>query len=241
MTVRIGTSGWVYAHWRGVFYPQDLREAKWFEWYAQRFDTVEINNSFYRLPSAATFRRWAAQAPGNFRYAVKASRFLTHMKKLKDPEQPLASFFERAERLGARLGPVLYQLPPRWALNLDRFETFLRALPRRHMHVVEFRDASWLVGEVYALLERYAVGHCIHDMGHLDVPRRVTASVAYVRFHGDARHGGSYSHAALSGWARRIEGWEREELDVYVYFNNDLGGHAVRNATSLKALVHDGT
>jgi len=136
MTIRIGTSGWVYAHWRGVFYPADLPQRDWFSFYAGSFDTVEINNSFYRLPPAATFETWRQQAPAGFVYAVKASRYLTHLKKLKDPEAPLTRFFEHAGGLGRTLGPVLYQLPPHWRVNLPRFEHFLASLPAGKTHVV---------------------------------------------------------------------------------------------------------
>jgi uncharacterized protein YecE (DUF72 family) len=142
MTIRIGTSGWVYPHWRDIFYPAELRQADWFGYYAREFDTVEINNSFYRLPAAATFDTWREQAPPGFCYAVKVSRFLTHLKKLKDPEEPIRRFFERASRLGTTLGPLLYQLPPHWKVNLPRFEHFLAALPKGYIHVAEFRDAS---------------------------------------------------------------------------------------------------
>lgn len=131
-TIHVGCSGWQYTHWRGDFYPAELPTSRWFAQYALTFDTVEINNSFYRLPPAETFAKWREQAPPHFLYAVKASRFLTHMKKLKDPADPLARFFENAKELGSRLGPILYQLPPRWPLNLERFETFLRALPRTY-------------------------------------------------------------------------------------------------------------
>ncbi len=176
MGLRIGTSGWVYGHWRGRFYPPELPQGAWFAHYARAFDTVEINNSFYRLPAAATFDAWREQAPPGFLYAVKASRFLTHMKKLADPEEPLGRFFERAARLGGTLGPILYQLPPRWRVNLPRFEAFLAALPPGYRHVVEFRDASWLREEVFHLMERRGVAHCLHDMRHLEVPARHRAA-----------------------------------------------------------------
>ncbi|MBI2372065.1 MAG: DUF72 domain-containing protein [Deltaproteobacteria bacterium] len=237
MTVRIGTSGWVYSHWRGIFYPKDLPQRAWFAHYAGEFDTVEINNSFYRLPSPATFTAWREQAPQGFLYAVKASRFLTHLKKLKDPEGPLQLFFERADHLGKALGPVLYQLPPHWQVNLARLEPFLAALPKRRSHVIEFRDASWLNEEVFRLMERYHVAHCIHDLRPLDVPLRVTAPLVYLRFHGGQTHSGDYPRAALERWARRIEGWRRERLDVLVYFNNDVGGYAVNDARALRSLL----
>jgi uncharacterized protein YecE (DUF72 family) len=228
--LRIGTSGWVYEHWRGIFYPPELRQAGWFAHFARHFDTVEINNSFYRLPSEAAFDAWRVQAPPGFLYAVKASRFLTHFKKLKDPEEPLQLFFERAGRLENSLGPVLYQLPPRWKLNLPRFEAFLAALPRGYDHVVEFRDPSWEVEPVLAAMARRGVSHCLHDMRGIEVPAVVTATPVYVRFHGAALQGGDYPHSELEAWAGRIHGWRGQGLDVFVYFNNDWNGFALKNA-----------
>src|SRR5215475_14746321 len=154
-SVHIGCSGWQYRHWHGDFYPTSVQQSRWLEYYAGEFDTVEINNTFYRLPEADTFKAWRTRAPRGFVYAVKASRYLTHMKKLKDPEDPLELFFSRARGLGRALGPILYQLPPRWPLtnvSLERFERFLKALPRRPLHAVEFREPSWYVQAVFALL-----------------------------------------------------------------------------------------
>ena len=235
--IRIGTSGWVYNHWRGLFYPPELRQEEWFSYYARDFDTVEINNSFYRLPSATAFDAWCEQAPPDFLYAVKASRFLTHLKKLKDPEEPLQRFFERAHHLKHVLGPVLYQLPPRWQLNLSRFEYFLDSLPQGYQHVVEFRDPSWLTEEVFGVMERYAVAHCIHDMRPLEVPLRVTAATVYVRFHGYPTYGGDYEEATLESWAQHISDWHSQQFDVFVYFNNDIGGYAPKNAKTLNRLL----
>jgi uncharacterized protein YecE (DUF72 family) len=237
MTIRIGTSGWVYTHWRRVFYPMDLPQRDWFSFYARSFDTVEINNSFYRLPSPGTFEAWRQQAPAGFLYAVKASRYLTHLKKLKEPEAPLARFFEHAGCLEETLGPVLYQLPPNWRANLPRFEHFLSVLPASTGHVIEFRDQSWLTEEVFHLMERYGVAHCIHDMHPLQVPCRVTAHTVYLRFHGDMEHRGDYSSAALATWAERIERWRRGGHDVFAYFNNDVFGYAIKNALALKGMV----
>ena len=159
------------------------------------------------------------------------------MKKLKDPEAPLRRFFERAGHLGATLGPVLYQLPPRWRFNGPRLEQFLAVLPRGYRHVVEFRDASWLREEAFRLLERYGVAHCLHDMRPLVVPPRVTAPPVYIRFHGDPAHGGDYPRAALATWARRIDDWRGQRLDVFAYFNNDVGGYALANARTLRDLL----
>lgn len=237
MTVCIGTSGWVYPHWRGTFYPQELRQKEWFGYYSRRFDTVEINNSFYRLPSPAVFAAWRAQAPPGFLYSVKASRFLTHVKKLIDPEQPLQAFFEGAVNLKETLGPILYQLPPGWTPDLHRFRHFLDALPQGYSHVVEFRDARWLTDEVFGLMERHGVSHCIHDRYGLDIPHRITAAPVYVRLHGDPAPGGDYPRAALEAWSERIRAWGEGSLDVFLYFNNDVGGYAVKNAAALKTIL----
>jgi len=239
MTIRIGTSGWVYNHWRGIYYPQELPQRAWFAYYARDFDTVEINNSFYRLPSEAAFDAWRKQAPPGFLYSVKASRFITHMKKLKDPEAPLRAFLERASRLGKTLGPVLYQLPPNWQVNLPRFEHFLSILPKGQAHVIEFRDESWLIEDVFTLMERYHIVHCLHDMPPLQIPLRLTASPLYLRFHGDPTYSGDYSCATLETWAKRIAEWRSQKLDVLVYFNNDVGGYALKNAKILKQLLAD--
>ncbi len=159
------------------------------------------------------------------------------MKKLKDPEEPLQRFFERAHHLGSTLGPVLYQLPPRWKVDLPRFEHFLSLLPTGYHHVIEFRDASWLIDDVFRLMEQNHVAHCIHDMQPLAIPIRVTASPVYVRFHGDTKHRGSYDDKTLAAWADRIADWQTQNLPVIAYFNNDVGGYAVKNAATLIHLV----
>ena len=241
MSIRIGTSGWVYPHWRDIFYPADLHQADWFDHYASHFDTVEINNSFYRLPSEATFDKWREQAPDGFLYAVKASRFLTHMKKLKEPRSPLHNFFTHAAHLGNSFGPVLYQLPPHWQLNLSRLQDFLAVLPHKRHHAIEFRDPSWLVEPVFRLLERFGVGHCIHDMPPLEVPHRVTTSFVYLRYHGDYDHSGNYSTAHLEQQAQQITDWHNQGLEIFVYFNNDIGAYAVNNALLLKSLLPEAT
>jgi uncharacterized protein YecE (DUF72 family) len=236
--LRIGCSGWQYAHWRGNFYPAELSQSRWFAHYALTFDTVEINNSFYRLPPAETFDKWKEQAPPHFLYAVKASRFLTHMKKLKDPEDPLQRFFENATHLGRRLGPVLYQLPPRFPLNLERLERFLRAVPRKYHHTVEFRDASWYDERVYDLLRRYKVALCLHDMEGSAISKIVVGPFIYVRFHhGTKKYGGRYPDERLDEWAEWLAARYKDGLDVFAYFNNDTGGHAPRDAVRLRERI----
>jgi uncharacterized protein YecE (DUF72 family) len=237
--ILIGTSGWHYKHWIGVFYPPGTRGSEMFEFYARHFNTVEINNSFYRLPLATTFDTWRESSPDRFCFAVKASRFITHMKKLKDPESSSAKFFLVAERLQQKLGPILFQLPPRWKVNVERFSEFLASLPKGHRYVIEFRDESWFVTPVFELLRQYNVGFCIHDFADMKVPNEITADFTYVRFHGptSAKYFGSYSNDQLRRWAKRIEEWQGRLSAVYAYFNNDPGGEAVKNALLLKKLL----
>jgi uncharacterized protein YecE (DUF72 family) len=237
-SARVGCSGWQYKHWRGNFYPDGLPQKRWFERYAAEFDTVEINNSFYRLPEASTFANWAERATSRFVFAVKASRFLTHMKKLKDPEEPVERFFSRARALGAHLGPVLYQLPPGWKLDRDRLEQFLQVLPRDVRHVLEFREPSWYADDVYALMERHKVALCLHDMPGSATGRMRVGPFVYVRFHGaSGRYDGSYPDHRLSEWADWLHAQLLTGADVYAYFNNDVGGHAPRNAVTLRRLL----
>lgn len=237
---RIGCSGWQYKHWRGDFYPVEVPGTKWFEYYAARFDTVEINNTFYRLPEAATFARWAQRAPLRFLFAVKASRFLTHMKKLKDPEEPLERLFERMRPLGPHLGPVLYQLPPGWKLDRERLEHFLQALPRDTAHVLEFRDPSWYADGVSALLERYGVARCLHDMKGSATGQERVGPFVYVRFHGaSGTYSGAYPARRLERWAAWLHEQRKAGFEIYAYFNNDVGGHAPRDAVVLRRLLED--
>lgn len=237
---RIGCSGWQYRHWRGDFYPTDLPQTRWFEHYAATFDTVEINNSFYRLPEQATFASWARRAPPGFEFAVKASRFLTHMKKLKDPDEPIDRLYSRMRGLGTHLGPVLYQLPPGWKADAERFRIFLEALPRRPRHVVEFRDPSWYGAEIRALMARHRVALCLHDMPGSATGRDPAGPFVYVRFHGaTSKYGGQYSEARLRSWAQWLNARRDDGCDVYAYFNNDVGGHAPRDAVTLRRVLEE--
>jgi uncharacterized protein YecE (DUF72 family) len=181
--IRVGCSGWQYKHWRGDFYPSYLPASRWLEHYAARFDTVEINNSFYRLPEARTFDAWRQRVPMGFVYAVKASRYITHMKKLKDPGPPVDRLISRVTHLDQVLGPLLYQLPPGWPLNLQRFKDFVRVLPRHLDQVIEFRDPSWYVEDVFSALEAHRVSLCLHDMEGSATSLRVVGPFVYVRFH----------------------------------------------------------
>ena len=235
---RVGCSGWQYRHWRESFYSSAGSLARWFDYYASIFDTVEINNSFYRLPEAITFARWGERAPAGFVFAVKASRFLTHMKKLKEPEAPLQRIFDRVPQLGPHLGPILYQLPPGWKVDRSRLEHFLQALPRDFRHVLEFRDPSWYADDVLELLRAHDVALCLHDMRGSATGRMRVGSFAYVRFHGPTgQYSGGYSDDRLLEWADWLASEQRDGSDIYVYFNNDVGGHAPRDALRLRGFL----
>lgn len=211
---------------------------RWFEHYAATFDTVEINNSFYRLPSADTFARWRDQAPPGFRYAVKANRYLTQARKLKDCAEPLKRMIAPLRKLGDRLGPVLYQLPPRFRVNLERLADFIALLPKDITHVFEFRDKSWLTDEMLALLEARGVAFCAHDMPGSATPRRAVGPIAYVRFHGgEGKYWGRYPDECLIDWTDWIVGQARGGRDVWAYFNNDIDAHAIHDALTLRSMV----
>jgi uncharacterized protein YecE (DUF72 family) len=237
-SIFIGTSGWHYDHWKGPFYPQDIQSDDMLAFYVQHFQTVEINNTFYQLPNKETFDDWRESTPNEFRFAVKASRYITHMKKLKDPHQPVADFMERAKHLEEKLGPILFQLPPNWHVNVERLEQFLQVLPEGLRYTFEFRDPSWFEARVYKLLEARGVAFCMYHLNQRDSPRPVTADFIYVRLHGpDGSYQGSYDVQTLSGWAGAFSTWAQQGKDVYCYFNNDQGGYAVKNARQLKEML----
>jgi uncharacterized protein YecE (DUF72 family) len=206
--------------------------------YHQRFDTVEINNSFYSLPKKPALENWRDSTPENFCFAAKGSRFLTHMKKLKDAEQGVARFFDAIDVLGDKLGPILFQLPPNWEIDAERLRSFLEILPVYHRYAFEFRNPTWEVSEIYDLLVRYNVAHCEFDLAGYQSPIQLTADFAYVRLHGPGgKYQGSYSDEALKKWAQRIKTWLRKLTAVYVYFDNDDSGYAAADALRLKKLI----
>ena len=242
MSVRVGLSGWNYAHWRdGVFYPSRLPASRWLDFYAERFDTVEVNSTFYRLPRADAVARWVEQTPPGFVFAVKASRYLTHVKRLRDLGPGLERFLERIEPLLAspKLGPLLWQLPPTFRRDHDRLAEALARLPRQLRHCVEFRHPSWFVEETYELLRAHGVALAIGDRPQVNAfqSHELTADWTFVRFHRGTRgRHSNYSRSELEEWAPRLAGWA-ETGDVYVYFNNDWNGHAVRNGAYLQKLL----
>lgn len=237
--IRIGTSGWSYDHWQGPFYPDDLSHGEWLGYYAGRFRGVEINASFYRLPSADTLRGWSRRVPADFAFAFKASRFLTHMKKLKPAPDSLAAMLSRARVLRSRLGPILFQLPPHWHANPGRLADFLDALPRRHRYAFEFRDASWWSDRVFALLERHGAAAVWFDLEGRRSPVVDTAAFRYVRWHGPGTEAytGRYGGNRLRPLARRAREWREAGQDVYIFFDNDEAGYAPADALALQRML----
>ena len=239
MTVYVGTSGWQYQSWRGRFYPKPLKQPEWLQYFAERFRTVEVNNTFYRLPERDVFEKWSERTPDDFVIAPKMSRYLTHIKRLREPEEPVARFLDRAEPLGRKLGPVLIQLPPQLGIETERLESLVHILPSRVRWAIEFRHASWFVDEVRDLLAESNIAFCLADRGSRPItPIWKTSDWGYVRFHGGTGSPEScYGRSALRGWVRRLGDLWTGDDDVFVYFNNDTGGCAVRDARVLAALV----
>ena len=236
MKYYIGTSGWHYDHWREEFYPRGLPKSRWLEFYSKHFSTVELNNSFYRLPSEKAFANWRDSSPEAFVFAVKVSRYITHIKRLKDTAEPVANFMARARLLEGKLGPLLYQLPGSMKRDYWVLEEFLKTLPENSCNVFEFRDNSWFDSEIFELLRHYNAGFCIYDMPDLTTPVIATADFAYVRFHGSRQlYSSCYSEKELKDWALQIKGLGVS--NVYAYFNNDAEGFATSNALMLRHLL----
>jgi uncharacterized protein YecE (DUF72 family) len=231
----VGTSGWHYEHWEERYYPRGLPKTRWLAYYTQTFSTVELNNSFYHLPSERAFLAWKDTTPSGFLFAVKASRLITHLKKLRNVEKALETFLGRVRLLGEKLGPILYQLPPNLHKKEDLLEDFASSLPADLTHVFEFRHPSWFDPTIFAIMERRNIGLCVFDMPGLSCPVLATADFAYVRFHGSAGlYSSCYSLEELETWAGRIRGLARGRRAVYIYFNNDAEAFAVQNALALR-------
>ncbi|MGN6416255.1 MAG: DUF72 domain-containing protein [Pseudobacter sp.] len=238
--IYIGTSGWHYKHWKGTFYPDNIKPDEQFAFYAEHFSTVEINNSFYKLPEPGTFTAWRRSAPRNFLFAVKASRYITHMVKLKANRQSFDKFFSRVVKLEEKLGPILFQLPPRWKVNTERLATFLSQLPTGHRYTFEFRDHTWYTREVLDLLKKWNCAFCIYHLERHLSPLEVTADFVYIRLHGPGnKYQGSYSSRALSTWAARCKKWLQQKKDVYIYFDNDQAGYATKDALLLAKKINE--
>jgi uncharacterized protein YecE (DUF72 family) len=236
--VHIGTSGWHYRHWKGAFYPENYSGKDFLAFYADHFESVEINNTFYKVPGKATLALWRKSVPESFIFSVKASRYITHMKKLKDSKRPLFSFLKKIDALDEKLGPVLFQLPPNWAVNAERLQMFLRILPGDYRYAFEFRDTSWFCSPIYEMLDDHGIAFCIYDLGGTLSPKEVTSDLIYIRLHGpDGPYKGNYSTPSLAGWAGAFSAWLKKGKKIYCYFDNDEKGFAAINALKLHEMV----
>lgn len=256
----IGTSGWSYEHWKGVFYPEGLNKNKWLEFYCQDFNTVEINSTFYHLPREKTIVNWVKKTPEDFTFAVKASRFITHIKKLKDIKEPLERFLDITFLFGEKLGPVLFQFPPGFKKDSGQLEEFLSAFTsggKKHLGfekfsktglgglpvtglaaVLEFRHPSWFCDEVYNLLRKFNSALCFSDTPNYPYLEKVTADFIYLRLHGHEKlYASEYPTKQLEGYAQKITNWSKKVGNIYCYFDNDAYGLAIKNAKELKELV----
>jgi len=234
----IGTSGWSYDHWKGPFYPADLPDADMLDHYLKHFRSVEINNSFYHLPQRRTLAQWHDMTPADFVFSVKASRYITHMKKLNDAKASTRKFFERVTALENKLGPVLFQLPPRWQFNEERLEQFLGALSGDFRYTFEFRDQSWINDRCLELLARFDAAFCIYELDSYLSPKHITTDFIYIRLHGPGgAYQGNYDTRTLSSWAGAISTWTDKGFKVYCYFDNDEGGYAALNGLRLREML----
>ena len=237
--IHIGTSGWHYDHWRGAFYPEDLAKQRFLQYYADRFDSVEINHSFYQLPKKETFERWRKETGRDFLFSIKASRYISHMKKLKDPGETVPPLLSKADFLKEKLGPILFQLPPGWSVNQERLQNFLSFLPEGYRYVFEFRDFSWHTAGIIDMLSRRGAAFCIFEMAGQRSLKEVTADFVYVRLHGPDREAykGMYTSQDLAGWAGAFSSWANQGKEVFCYFDNDEKGFAAQNALELNRMI----
>ncbi len=234
-SINIGTSGWVYKHWQGRFYPDDISEKEYLKYYSQNFFTVEVNSSFYHLLKEESVKNWVKSVPENFIFAVKASRYITHMKKLKEPDKTTFNFFESIKPFENKLGPILFQLPPKFGFNPQRLESFVKTLPKNYKCAFEFRDKSWLNQEAYDILRKNNIGFCIYNLGEYQSPKEITSDFAYIRLHGNYGLGsGKYSEYELDNISHDIKNFKSQGKDVFCYFNNDEAGYAIENAFMLR-------
>jgi len=236
--VHLGTSGFVYKEWKGLFYPETLPASAWLDYYARVFTTVELNNTFYRLPRADAVKRWKLESPRGFRFVAKGSRFITHMKRLTDPAPSVEKYFEPLRELGRKLVAVLWQLPPQMTRpDPQRLDHFLQALPRRYRYIFEFRHDAWHTEEVLSVLDAHGVAVCEHDLVKARPPRP-TGGFRYLRFHGaTGKYNGRYGTARLAPFAEDLLEWSRHGKDAFVYFNNDRFGHAILDALAFSDLL----
>ena len=238
--IRVGTSGWYYHHWVGPFYPQDTREQDFLPYYAEYLSSAEVNYSFYHLPTNESLIEWRDAVPNDFIFAIKASRYITHAKKLRDAEEPLRKLLRRISLLGNKLGPILFQLPPHWHRNPERLSAFLKILPDNYRYAIEFRDPSWFEDTIFDMLADYDIAFCVYDLDGETSPKPITTDFIYIRLHGpEHAYDGKYPPHALSLWAKEMNAWAEQGKKVYCYFDNDQLAYAVENARELRQLVRN--
>jgi uncharacterized protein YecE (DUF72 family) len=233
---RIGTSGWTYKHWKGVVYPSGVPVSKWLRYHSAQFDTIEVNATFYRLPKPDTFERWYRETPEDFLWAVKGSKFITHTRGLKDSGEPLERLYGGLSGLREKLGPILFQLPPRLSYNKNLLLNFCDHLDHSKLHALEIRHPSWIVDQVFQILKEHEVAFCFSDTaGRYPYHETFTADFLYIRLHGSRKmYASEYTEEELQAWARKIRSWD---MEAYVYFDNDFGGFAVNNAKRLREIL----
>ncbi len=237
-TLFIGISGWQYEAFEGRFYPNGLKKTAQLSYYAQKFQSVEINSTFYHLPKKATVENWRESVSEDFVFSIKASRYITHMKNLMAPEETLPKFFDRIGPFQKKQGPILFQLPPNWQVNLDRLKDFVDALPDGYRYTIELRNSSWFTQEVLALLRDHGIASCLYDFNKRQSPIIQTADFDYIRLHGPGRaYNDPYDLDALGRWADRIMGWSASGRDVFIYFDNTKRGYAWENARTLQSMI----
>jgi len=234
--IYIGTSGWNYKHWEGIFYPKKYPKSKWLEFYASHYTTVELNASFYRLPTPKTFEGWRERTPDTFLWAVKANRYITHIKRLKSVEEPLQRFFNAIKHLGAKLGPILFQIPPNLSFDEETLDLFCKGLKKNLLYSIEIRHPSWAQKRAIETLKDNNIALCISDSaGRYPYIEKNTASFFYIRLHGSKKlYSSEYSEEELQAYARKITGWKK---DTYIYFDNDYGGYAINNSKRLREIL----
>ena len=236
MEIRIGTSGWNYPHWKDIFYPDHLPKRKWLEFYTQYFETVELNATFYRLPSEKTFQNWYKRTPKEFVWSLKASKFITHTKRLKNVQDPLDKFYNSISGLKEKCGPILFQLPPSLSFEKKLLEDFCKMLDPSYKYALEVRHKSWINNEVFEILKKYNIAFCISDSaGRYPYHEAITSDFIYIRLHGPTKlYASEYTEQEISDWATKLKGWQK---DAFVYFDNDFKGYAIKNAKMLKDLL----
>jgi uncharacterized protein YecE (DUF72 family) len=237
--IHIGTSGWSYTHWKENFYPSKLKSTDWLNYYSSIFSTVEVNTTFYHLPLLTTIKNWSLSVPNKFTFSIKASRYITHLKRLKDCKESLKLLFSRVDRLNPKVGPILFQLPPSFRRNDERLSEFIRLLDDQHEYTFEFRHNSWFTKEIYELLSDHNIALCITDLNGSLTPMEITSRFTYIRLHGPHKaYAGSYGLNKLKRWKRKIDQWFNERTSVYCYFDNDEKGYAIEDAKLLQELIY---